>query len=149
MPIPDKPFHFIAATFPKGVVMFDLQHNKFTTGGIVESEKLIRGNTPLLKTDFGYMTIAHDLVFDDRKRKRYRNFVVEYNADLSVRRISRPFKFTYLNIEFITTFIEDGDDVLIGDTIMDETPLLFRFNKDEFLSEVNKTQEVDEHEITI
>jgi len=149
MPIPDKPFHFIAATFPKGVVMFDLQHNKFTTGGIAEPEKLIRGNTPLLKTDFGYMTIAHDLVFDDRKRKRYRNFVVEYNADLSVRRISRPFKFTDMNIEFITTFLEDGNDILIGNTIMDETPLLFRFNRDEFLSEVNKTQEVDEHEITI
>lgn len=149
MPIPDKPFHFIAATFPKGVVMFDLQHNKFTTGGIAEPEKLIRGNTPLLKTDFGYMTIAHDLVFDDRKRKMYRNFVVEYNADLSVCRISRPFKFTDMNIEFITTFLEDGNDILIGNTIMDETPLLFRFNRDEFLSEVNKTQEVDEHEITI
>ena len=149
MPIPDKPFHFIAATFPKGVVVFDLQHNKFTNVGIVEPEKLIRGNSPLLKTDFGYMTIAHDLVFDDRKCKRYRNFVVEYNADLSVRRISRPFKFTDMNIEFITTFLEDGNDILIGNTIMDDTPLLFRFNRDEFLSGVNKTQEVDEHEITI
>lgn len=84
------------------------------------------------------MTITHTLDFDERKRKRYNNFLVEYNADLSVRRISNPFKLTDQNIEFITTFIEDGDDVLIGDTIMDETPLLFRFNKQEFLKCVSK-----------
>ena len=92
----------------------------------------------MIQTDFGYMTIAHDLVFDERKRKRYRNYIVEYNADLSIRRISKPFKLTDQNIEFITTFIEEGDDVLIGDTIMDETPLLFRFNKQDFLDCVSK-----------
>lgn len=95
------------------------------------------------------MTITHDLYFDERKRKGYNNYIVEYNADLSIRRVSSPFKLTDQNIEFITTFLEDGNDILIGNTIMDETPLLFRFNRDEFLSEVNKTQEVDEHEITI
>ena len=135
--VPTHKFLYIAGTFPSGVLKLDISTNQFSGIGKLEPEKLIRGNTPLLKTDFGYMTIAHDLVFDDRKMKRYRNFLVEYNADLSVRRISRPFKFTDINIEFITTFLEDGNDILIGNTIMDETPLLFRFNRDEFLSEVH------------
>ena len=84
-----------------------------------------------------YRTITHDLYFDERKRKGYNNYIVEYNADLSIRRVSSPFKLTDQNIEFITTFIEDGDDILIGDTVMDETPLLFRFNNDEFMELVN------------
>jgi len=137
LPIPDKPFNFVAATFPEGVIQLDLTTNKFTQGGKIEPEKLLRGNTPLIQTDFGYMTITHDLYFDERKRKGYNNYIVEYNSDLSIRRVSSPFKLTDKNIEFITTFIEDGDDVLIGDTIMDETPLLFRFNKDEFMELVN------------
>lgn len=94
MPLPNRPFHFIAATFPQGVVTFDLKNNKFTTIGVAEPDRLIRGNSPLLKTTSGYMTIAHDLCFDERKRKRYRNYVVYYKDDLSVERISRPFKLT-------------------------------------------------------
>ena len=110
-----------------------MTNNRFTNIGKIENDKLLRGNAPLLKTDFGYMTITHILDFDELKRKRYNNFIVFYDNDLNVMKVSRPFKLSERNIEFITTFIEDGEDLLIGDTIMDEVPLFFRFNKQELL----------------
>ena len=135
--VTDRKFLYIAGTFPNGVLKFDISTNQFSGIGKFEPERLLRGNAPLVKTDEGYMAIVHDLVPDEYGRKRYRNYIVNYNKDLSVRDISKPFKLTDSNIEFITTFMLDGEDILIGDTIMDETPLLFRFNKAEFLELVN------------
>ena len=116
--------------------MIDITTNQFTEGGSTDGE-LYRGNTPLVKTPTGYMTITHILDFDERKRKRYNNFLVEYNADLSIRRISRPFKLCESNIEFITTFLELPDDrVMIGVTEMDEKPMAMIFNKGDFVSKI-------------
>lgn len=136
MPLPDKPFKFVSGTWEKGTQLFDMTTRKFIDGGIVDGEEgLFRGNAPLLKTDFGYMGITHKLDFDERKRKRYNNFLVEYNADLSIRRISKPFKLCASNIEFITTFLElPNDELFIGVTEMDETPLGMVFDRKELVS---------------
>lgn len=128
MPIPDKPYKYISATYEHGAQMVDIRTDRFTEGGICETE-LYRGNTPLLRTDCGYMTITHKLVFDERKRKRYVNFLVEYNADLSVRRISKPFKLCQSNIEFVTAMLDLGNGkVLMGVTEFDEKPLALVFD---------------------
>lgn len=74
---------------------------------------------------------------------------MKYDKNLCPVSISKPFKLTEKPIEFVTDLKVIGNEVLIGVTENDDTPLLLRFDKDEFLSEVNKTQEVDEHEITI
>lgn len=138
MPIPDKPFKFVSGTWEKGTQLFDMTTGKFIDGGIVDGEEgLFRGNAPLLKTDFGYMGITHKLDFDERKRKRYNNFLVEYNSDLSIRRISKPFKLCASNIEFVTTFLElPNDELFIGVTEMDEHPLGMIFDRKELVSKL-------------
>lgn len=133
MPIPDKDFKFITETYERGSVMIDISTGRMTQGGDVSGE-MYRGNTPLLKTDFGYMTITHKLTEDEHKRKRYLNYLVEYNEDLSVKGISRPFKLCDENIEFITTMdrLPNGE-LAIGVTEMDDTPRIMVFNEEEFL----------------
>lgn len=136
MPVPDKPFKFITATYQSGAQMVDISANRFTDGGICDGE-MFRGNTPLVKTDFGYMTITHKVVSDEWGRKRYVNYLVEYNADLSIRRMSKPLKLCKSNIEFVTAMLDlPNGELAIGVTAMDETPLLMVFDKAEFLREV-------------
>ena len=129
MPIPDKPFFFVSGTWQNGTQLLDMKGDKFICGGTIGSEdEIYRGNTPLVETNTGYLTITHRLVFDERGRKRYINYLVEYNKDLSVRRVSRPFKLTQSNIEFVTTLLMRGDKIIIGVTEMDETPWLMVFD---------------------
>ena len=137
MPIPDKPFKYIAETYENGVVAMDISTGDMTQGGDLSGE-LYRGNTPLVETDFGYMTITHRLGMDERGRKVYMNYIVEYNKDLSVRRISNPFKLSDYNIEFVTTLdrFPDGE-LAIGVTVMDDTPLVMIYDELEFKEIVN------------
>lgn len=138
MPVPDKPFRFISATYDNGAQLVDIAANRFTEGGTCEGE-MYRGNTPLVKTDFGYMTITHKVTADDCGRKRYVNYLIEYNADLSVRRISKPFKLCESNIEFVTALIPlPHGEIAVGVTSMDDTPLLMIFDKHDFLRELAK-----------
>lgn len=128
MPIPGKPFKFITATYQSGAQMVDIRADRFTEGRMCDTE-LYRGNTPLLETQYGYITLTHKLVFDERKRKRYVNYLVEYNADLSVRRISKPFKLCQSNIEFVTAMLDIGNGaVVVGVTEFDEKPLAMVFD---------------------
>ena len=114
-----------------------MREGRFIDGGMIESEdELFRGNTPLVETDFGYMTITHKLDFDEYKRKRYNNFIVEYNKDLSVRRISKPFKLTNSNIEFVTALMIGDGKMTIGVTELDETPFIMEFDKEDFVSKI-------------
>ena len=138
MAVPDKPFNYIATTSEKGTWVADIGRNAMTKIGEYDLNTAHRGNSPLLKTEDGYMTLTHVMDFDERKRKRYVNHIVFYNKDLSVKSISKPFKFTDQNIEFATTFLDDGEDLLIGTTIFDDTPLLLRYGKDELLDIVSK-----------
>ena len=115
--------------------MIDIQTNKFTEGGFTAGE-LYRGNTPLVRTDCGYAAITHTVDMTT-KVKTYRNYLVVYNQDLSVKWISRPFKLTETEIEFVTTLLVNEDEVLIGVTANDDTPEVLMFNKAEFLGMVN------------
>ena len=138
MPIPDKPCRYISATYQHGAQMVDISANRFTEGGICEGE-MYRGNSPLVQTEGGYITITHKVTADDCGRKRYENYLVEYNADLSVRRISKPFKFCESNIEFVTALLPlPNGEIAVGVTEMDDTPLLMVFDKAKFLQEVIK-----------
>ena len=138
MPIPDKPFKFIAATYDNGAQMVDISANRFTEGGICDGE-MYRGNSPLVQTDSGYITITHKVTSDDCGRKRYVNYLIAYNADLSVRRISKPFKLCESNIEFVTTLLPlPNGEIAVGVTAMDDTPLLMVFDKAKFKREVIK-----------
>ena len=137
MPIPDKPYRYITATYQHGAQMVDISNDSFAEGGICDGDNMYRGNTPLIQTDSGYMTITHKVIADDYGRKRYINYLVEYNTDLSVRRISKPFKLTDSNIEFVTVLLELPSGVIgVGVTEMDDKPLLMVFDRDEFLGEV-------------
>lgn len=63
--------------------------------------------------------------------KEYQNYLVKYGNDLSVQRISKPFKLTHQPIEFITCLMRKGDDWWIGDTSNDDTPFLCMVNTGE------------------
>ena len=148
LPVPDKPFHYIVGTSRSGAQHIDISTGEVFDVGEIDKKVLYRGNTPLVEVDGGYVAITH-VVDMDAPVKTYVNHVVKYDKNLCPVSISRPFKLTEKPIEFVTDLKVIGNEVLIGVTENDDTPLLLRFNKDEFFSEVNKTQEVDEHEITI
>ena len=136
MPIPDKPFKYISATYDKGSQMVDISANRFTEGGICGTD-MYRGNSPLVQTDSGYVTITHRVTADDYGRKRYVNYLTEYNADLSVGRISKPFKLCQSNIEFVTAMLEPPNgDIAVGVTEMDDTPMMMTFDKAELMQAV-------------
>lgn len=133
MPIPGKPYKYISATYDNGSQMIDMSADRSTEGGICEGD-MFRGNTPLLETESGYVTITHKVTSDEWGRKRYVNYLTEYNADLSVRRISKPFKLTDSNIEFVTTLLElPNGDIAVGVTEMDDKPLMMIFDKTDFM----------------
>ena len=109
MPIPDRPFTFISQ--------------------IVDNNgEMLRGNTPLVKIEGGYITITHKVIYEPGKVKEYQNFIVRLDDGLNVVGISRPFKLTHQPIEFITCLLRKGDEWWIGDTSNDDTPFLCRVN---------------------
>ena len=115
MPVPDKPFTFITQ--------------------IVDPDgEMLRGNTPLVKVNGGYITITHKVINEPGKVKEYQNFFVRLDNGLNVVGISRPFKLTHQPIEFITTLRKNGDDWWIGDTSNDDTPFLCKVNRPEDLT---------------
>lgn len=133
MPIPDKPFSFITATYQNGATMIDISTNRITEGGKCGTE-MYRGNSPLVQTEIGYTTITHKVISDKWGRKRYVNYLTEYNADLSVRRISKPFKLCQSNIEFVTAMlILPNGDIAVGVTEMDDKPMMMTFGKAELM----------------
>ena len=131
MPVCDKPFTFITSTWNDGVQVFDIHKGKFDIiGKEGKADEIHRGNTGLVKTlDGGYMAITHKLSFDERGRKIYQNRLVEYNEDLSLRKIYTPFKLCESEIEFVTTLLQlPSGEVFIGVTEMDEVPMGFVFD---------------------
>lgn len=134
MPVPNKPFTFITATWKDGVQIMDIHNGEFVTIG-KEGDDLYRGNAPLVKDGDGYMSIVHRLEKDAIGRKVYLNYVVEYSGDLSLKRISHPFKLSEFNIEFVTTLqpLPNGD-VFIGVTEMDDHPMGMIFDRKALLS---------------
>ena len=54
-----------------------------------------------MKFDDGYLAITHKVDLTT-KVKTYVNYLVKYGNDLSVQWISRPFKLTDSEIEFVT-----------------------------------------------
>lgn len=114
--------------------MIDISNNKFTDGGIVDTEEMYRGNAPLLKTPFGYIAITHKLLKDERNRPYYINHLTEYFSDLSVKRHSQPFKLCDSGIEFVTELLDlPNNEIAIGVTEMDDKPMMMIFDKVEFL----------------
>lgn len=93
------------------------------------SSDMYRGNTPLVKDGDGYMTICHRLTEGEYGRKVYLNYFVKYDRNLRPSRISKPFKLTDENIEFITTMNMTEDSIVIGNTVMDETPEVMTFSR--------------------
>ena len=115
--------------------MIDITTDKFSEGGTTDEEEMYRGNSPLLATDFGYMTITHKLLRDDHNRPYYVNFITEYNADLSIRRHSQPFKLCDAGIEFVTSLLDlPNGEIGIGVTEMDDKPMMMVFDKANFLN---------------
>jgi len=56
--------------------------------------------------------------------------MVKYDHHLKPVEISKPFKLTDDNIEFITYMAVDGENIVIGDTLMDERPEILTFDRD-------------------
>lgn len=128
MPVCDKPFTFVTSTWNDGVQVFDINKGKFEIiGKEGKADEIHRGNTGLVKTlDGGYVAITHKLSFDSKGRKIYQNRIVEYNEDLSLRKIYKPFKLCESEIEFVTTLLPlPNGDFFIGVTEMDEIPIGF------------------------
>ena len=96
-----RPFHYIVGTSEHGAQWIDISTNEVVEAGIVDKNILYRGNTPLVKFDGGYLAITHKVDLTT-KVKTYTNYLVKYGNDLSVQWISRPFKLTDSEIEFVT-----------------------------------------------
>ena len=136
MPIPNQPFKYITGTSKNGAQTIDISKDCFRDVGNYDKEDLYRGNTPLINWDNGYLTITHKLIEDELGRKRYINFFVRYDQNLKPIHFSQPFKLCESNIEFVTVLFEQGDDLVIGVTEMDDTPYLMRFNKRKMVNEL-------------
>ena len=144
MSIPDKPFTYITGTVKGGASVYDVKKNKGDIVGIYneEDDELYRGNTPLLRLDDDlYFTITHKLTHDERGRKKYLNYFVLYDNDLLPIRFSKPFKMTDYNIEFATWMTERDDELLIGTTIMDDTPEIHIYDRSELFNKVGLVME--------
>ena len=130
MCIPDRPMQYVIGTSAGGVQVIDIQTNEATEIGRFDAGDLYRGSTPLIKTEWGYLTITHKLAQDELGRKRYLNYFISFDDALSVRKISRPFKLCESNIEFVTTMVINGDKAIVGVTEMDDTPMLMEFDRE-------------------
>ena len=140
LPVPDRPFNFIVGTSRHGAQVIDISKNTLTNIGATSKGEFYRGNTPLVKTDEGYVAIGHVVLppSPERPIKTYYNHLVTYSNDLCPVSISKPFKLTDSPIEFVTTMNEMPDNrIAIGVTAMDETPYVLVFDKKRLATGVN------------
>ena len=79
-----------------------------------------------------YFTITHKVVPSSQTSiKTYWNYMVEYDANLNPVRISKPFKLTDSNIEFVTEMkLLPDNEILIGVTENDAIPRAMVFDLD-------------------
>lgn len=98
---------------------------------MIDKNVLYRGNTPLVKVDGGYVAIVHGVIDVDEqhKIKTYYNHFVKYDNNLLPVAFSRAFKLTNREIEFVTDLKFIGDEVQIGVTENDDTPVVMTFEK--------------------
>ena len=97
MAIPDKPFHFIYGYVHDDVNGFVEVHVEKDCTKIVKIHTAdldgeIRGSTPLVKTDFGYITIVHKPIYKFGGFE-YRHAFVLFDDDLNFIKISNWFVF--------------------------------------------------------
>lgn len=79
-----------------------------------------------------YFTITHKVVpASQTSIKTYWNYIVEYDANLNPVRISKPFKLTDSEIEFVTEMkLLPDNEILIGVTETDAIPRAMVFDLD-------------------
>ena len=134
------PYVYVTGTSASGSRTLDLRIGKLKDNGNYDESDLDRGNTPLVKDNFRkcYYAITHKVIPPtETSLKTYVNYVVEYDQNLVPIRISKPFKLTDKPIEFVTALNEmPNGELVIGDTIFDETPYAFIFDKEELFTSV-------------
>ena len=86
-----------------------------------------------------YWAITHTVDLN-HPVKQYQNYLVEYDEDMNVRTVSRPFKLTEQPIEFVTDMKMLGGDIQIGVTANDDTPEVHRYDFNQFLARVSRTR---------
>ena len=102
---------------------------------------MYRGNTPLLKNKYGYVTILHKVIPPSKEQpvKTYVNYLCLYDNTLTPKWFSRPFKLTNQPIEFVTVLQPLNEtDILIGVTSNDDTPEIQVYDAECLLQMVNR-----------
>ena len=138
LPVPDKPMTYIVGTSDHGAQHIDISNKDIVDVGRIDRNVLYRGNTPLVKVGGGYLAIVHCVidVDDQHKIKTYYNHFVKYDDNLLPVLFSRPFKLTNREIEFVTDLKLIGDEVQIGVTENDDTPVVLTFDRGQLFNEI-------------
>lgn len=87
----------------------------------------IHGSCPPVKVDDTYILIFHSKYWANGKLIIIHYFV-EMDFDYILRKISRPFYFNKIGVEFATQMILDGDNLIIGLGIDDKQSILTKVN---------------------
>ena len=92
----------------------------------------LRGSTPLIKYENGYLAVFHDVTHKNNDRF-YLNRLVKFNDKLEATHISRCFKLTRHRISFVIGLClhHDNKHVILGYSIMDRTTNFLKISNTE------------------
>lgn len=147
-PIEGRPFTFIKWTNPTEIITIDRKTGDVEKRTVNPQTKIcssnLRGNCQTVKYKDGYLGIVHDTKRYYNKKSElyssYKHYFIQYNKNLEIVRISKPFNFEVNDIEFCCGLqIVDGK-VYISYSVYDAIPVLIKFNE-EYIDELFDSDE--------
>ncbi len=85
-----------------------------------------RGSAAPIRFDEGYLTLVHEIIHMEDHTRRYLHRLVFLDNELNVKKLSRPFTFKHLGIEFCCgmTWDHSGKEIIFGLGIEDSEAYL-------------------------
>lgn len=146
-PVEDKPFTFIKWCNPTEIVEIEPITGKIIKRTVKRKSNicnsLLRGNCQTVKYKDGYLSIVHSSIRHYNKKAEqlpiYKHYFIQYDKNFKIIRISNPFNFEAVDIEFCCGLQLNNEKVYVSYSLYDSVPVLIEF--DESLLETIFTEE--------
>lgn len=144
MPIIDQPYKFVRWTNPTEIVTYDPETKTISSESKQEVPGLmgVRGGTQVIPYKDYYIAIGHTVrlwkPMAGEKDSIYLSEFVVWDRDFNLIKITDPFQFTNINIEFTCGMCVIGDEIIISYAEMDNEAYLMKCNADWLINEILK-----------
>lgn len=141
-PINERPFQFVRWTFPTELVDLDLTNGCCQMNAIesvsIENYGNLRGGSQVVKlNEKNWISIVHEAIANSDSMGNtsfsYVHRIVNWNEDMTIKEVSRPFNFMGGQVEFCAGLIIERGSLIASIGFEDSSAYLVSFKLDEFI----------------